>query len=769
VRVTRERIAGSRGDGPTPAKAPLELLRQTADVLSGLAAEISARWIERLQATIYAGRPDLEAARSRAPALVQGVADALRAGRPKALGAPWTRAARQHAELRLAQQVPLGDLVREYQLLREEIWAALRQHLQSVSVSGVYDLAQDLDAILDTMLAIAATAYGAELQRVTDRLYAVQRITEAQLSNLPLDQLLDELLERIREALDADTARLLLLTDDGRHLVLHASRGLRLAPGREPPIPVGEGIAGHVAQTRQPLIVDDPSRVEVVSPLVREKIRSLAAVPLEVEKRIIGVVDVGTVSPHHYTADDVQLLQAVAVRAATAIDRKRAEDERNRLLALEREKTAQLEALRRVTDPALARRGTDELIRTLLESAVTTMQADTGALLLLDPTGQELVLQASAGIPAEQVVGRTARVGEGFPGQVAARNAILWVRDAQVDPLFSNPLIRASRIRAMLGAPLWLRDELYGVIVVAFRQAREFGPHEEGLLAVVAERAGQAIHQARLLEEARQAQSQTARSLATERRAREQAEAAVRARDDFLAASAHELKTPITNLRGYAQLTMRRLEREAPPGHERVRRALRTIDLQSGRLARLVQQLLDVASIDAGQLRLHRRETDLVPLVRGGVEGIQAGTRRHTLTLHAPPSIRALVDPERIESVVANLLDNAVKFGPPGTPVEVELATPEPDTVRLSVRDYGPGIPPELRAQLFNRFFQAQTGRPFAGLGLGLYYSRHIVELHGGRIWAEFPEDGGSRFVVELPRRGAGATEGAPAERRDGR
>ncbi len=260
--------------------------------------------------------------------------------------------------------------------------------------------------------------------------------------------------------------------------------------------------------------------------------------------------------------------------------------------------------------------------------------------------------------------------------------------------------------------------------------------------------------------ELRRLEEQTARLLEAERHARERAEAAVRARDEFLAASAHELKTPITNLRGYAQITMRRLEREQTPDPVRTRQALEVIDRQSDRLARLVQQLLDVASVEAGHLELHRQETDFVPLVRDVVEDIQAGTKRHPIVLEAPPSIRALVDPARIEQVVANLLDNAVKFSPQGAPVEVELATPQPGTLQLCVRDYGPGIPPDRRPQLFSRFYQAQTGRPFAGLGLGLYYSRRIAELHGGEIRAEFPPEGGSRFVVTLPAEGTDGAEG---------
>jgi signal transduction histidine kinase len=105
----------------------------------------------------------------------------------------------------------------------------------------------------------------------------------------------------------------------------------------------------------------------------------------------------------------------------------------------------------------------------------------------------------------------------------------------------------------------------------------------------------------------------------------------------------------------------------------------------------------------------------------------------------------------RLEQVLTNLLDNAIKYSPEGTEVEVTLAPVESDMVELTVRDHGSGIPVENREQLFQRFYQAHANGHQGGMGLGLYISRQIVELHGGTIDAEFPTDGGTRFVVRLP------------------
>ena len=274
----------------------------------------------------------------------------------------------------------------------------------------------------------------------------------------------------------------------------------------------------------------------------------------------------------------------------------------------------------------------------------------------------------------------------------------------------------------------------------------------------------QAIVLVRNITERKQAEVERERLLQAERRARETAEAALRARDEFLSVAAHELKTPITSLRGYAELLMRRVESGRISDSKEIVRALETIDRQADRLAILVNQLLDISRLDQGTLRLDRQVVDLAALVRRVVGTMQASTSRHILTLRAPPSLPAFVDPARMEQVLYNLVDNAIRYSPEGGPVEVEVSTPTPDTVRISVRDYGMGIPPEQRPYLFTRFFKAGVKRPAGGLGLGLYIGQRLVALHGGTLTAEFPEDGGSRFIVTLPRGLAEASAGGSAQ-----
>jgi len=219
-------------------------------------------------------------------------------------------------------------------------------------------------------------------------------------------------------------------------------------------------------------------------------------------------------------------------------------------------------------------------------------------------------------------------------------------------------------------------------------------------------------------------------------------------RDEFLSVAAHELKTPLTSLRGFAQLLMRQAgESVVPP---RLRPALEAVDRQSAKLGMLVAQLLDVSRLEAGQLSIEPRMTDVVSLVRGVASAAEATTTRCEFEVHCPPRLMAFLDPLRFEQVLTNVVDNAVKYSPKGGPVVIDVAA-RGARVRITVTDEGLGVPAEHRARIFDRYFQAHAARRLGGMGLGLYISRQIVELHGGKIEAAFPQGGGTRMVVTVP------------------
>jgi signal transduction histidine kinase len=246
------------------------------------------------------------------------------------------------------------------------------------------------------------------------------------------------------------------------------------------------------------------------------------------------------------------------------------------------------------------------------------------------------------------------------------------------------------------------------------------------------------------------------------------AEAALKTRNEFLNVAAHELKTPVTSLLGAAQLVTRRLDVGAPLDPERLRRALDMVQRQARRVAHLTDSLLDISRIQAGKLRLDRQDADVVALARAVVaqadaklEGFVhshpdvADSARCRLRLDAPAEpVVARVDASRLEQVLTNLVDNALRYSPNGGEITVSVTRGSgsgSDVVQLAVRDHGLGIPEDKRAGIFERYYQAHSDTHTSGLGLGLYICHQIVQLHGGAIHAEFPPDGGTRMAVTLP------------------
>ncbi len=221
-------------------------------------------------------------------------------------------------------------------------------------------------------------------------------------------------------------------------------------------------------------------------------------------------------------------------------------------------------------------------------------------------------------------------------------------------------------------------------------------------------------------------------------------------RDEFLSVAAHELKTPMTSLRGFAQVLLEQLDRKDTPTPDRLDTALRAIDRQTEKLAGLVSQLLDISRLDAGRLVLERTATDMMVMVESVAQNARARSRRHVIEIRGPAALTAFIDPMRLEQVLTNLVDNAIKYSPGGGTIEIEFSA-QAGRLRISVGDHGIGVPAERRERMFERFYQAHADQHFGGMGLGLYISRQIVELHGGRIEADFPDGWGTRLHVTLP------------------
>ena len=223
-------------------------------------------------------------------------------------------------------------------------------------------------------------------------------------------------------------------------------------------------------------------------------------------------------------------------------------------------------------------------------------------------------------------------------------------------------------------------------------------------------------------------------------------------KSDFLGNVSHELRTPLAAVKGYVDNL---LDGVAGPLQDKPRHYLGRVRDNADRLGRMVSDLLDLTRIEAGKIELAPQALSVADLVTDALDGLRhvADQRRVGVSADLPACPAVWADPDRLHQVLTNLLVNAVKWSPPGGQVSVTAAGEPAGLVRLTVRDTGPGIPAAERERVFDKFYQVgrvEGGRP-PGTGLGLTIARHLVELHGGRIWVEDAPGGGAAFVVLLP------------------
>jgi K+-sensing histidine kinase KdpD len=491
--------------------------------------------------------------------------------------------------------------------------------------------------------------------------------------------------------------------------------------------------------------------------------------PLLVSGRAIGIVALSYQDAHSPDGDERAFLMGGVQRTAQAFDRavryERAERARADLEAYRTQADIEIRERQRAEDAlresearyrALAARTTrlytlsaglsgavtvDAVATVIVRQGKVVAGASAGSVtLLVDGTQFETLfadgVEANHRFPAEPGLCATAAVETRRPVFIGS-----FVEWQQQYPR-SASIAADGGYASTAALPLLVESSSIGVLSFHFTAPVNFDDEYKALLTSVAHHAAQAIDRARLYEAAQ--------------RARADAEAANRSKDDFLSIVSHELRTPLSAVLGWAAMLR---SHQLDPAREA--RAIEAIHSNATRQAHLIDELLDVSRIVAGRAPLDLQEVDLVENVRGAVETIlpMAEAKGLHVRVASLPAVRVVADPHRLEQVFVNLLGNAVKFTPAGGHVTVDVARSE-RSVDVRVEDTGRGIDAAFLPHVFERFRQADStvARSVGGLGLGLFIARCLVDAHGGRIRVESEgENRGTTFTVSLPTAGGSA------------
>ena len=323
--------------------------------------------------------------------------------------------------------------------------------------------------------------------------------------------------------------------------------------------------------------------------------------------------------------------------------------------------------------------------------------------------------------------------GRYFAGRSFEQQQTLFTANPKADDPEGAEIYRHGPIGAIIATPITAGEKRLGVLVLYAERPPIFAVSDSELSQLLADQAAVVLESRALIDHAARV------------RAREEA---TRLKEDFLSAAAHDLKTPLTTVVAQAQFLERKATRDpsAPsdlPGLQRIVR-------EAQRLSALVTDLLDAARMEQGRLVVDREPMDLGTLVSSVATRQRQGA--HRLDVDVRGAVVGNYDGRRIEQLLENLIENASKYSPEATPVNVNVWQQDGEA-RITVQDQGIGIPAADLPRIFERFSRASNvdDRKFHGMGLGLYICRGIVEEHGGRIWAESEIGKGSTFHVALP------------------
>lgn len=576
-----------------------------------------------------------------------------------------------------------------------------------------------------------------ETERRALQLTTLNEMTRQLTSTLELEPLLQNILRSAVDILSCDAGSLLLIDEATEELVFRVVVSPVANTLLNRRLPPGKGVVGQAVKSRQPIIVNDVSKYpEWFSQTDRQTgyfTHALLAIPLMVKDKVIGVIEViNKKDGSPFTRDDQDLLSAFAAQAAVAIENARLYTMTDQALA---ERVEELSIMQRIDRELNTSLDTTRAMRTTLEWAMRRSGAQAGLIGILQENGlrimasqgyaDELEPFQNAPLPLEQY-----NLDEALQEAVPMRRSLTEEDGAR--------LLRSARSQILI--PIRRETNTIGVILLESTSPEQASEEVMDFLSRLSDHASIAIFNAQLYQAVQNANL---------------------AKSEFVSFVAHELKNPMTSVKGYTELLA---AGAVGPVNEAQANFLNTIRANIERMNTLVSDLNDLSKIEVGRLRLEFKAVSLAEVVEGVVRSTrrQIDEKKQTLEIAIPADLPpAWADRTRLEQVLVNLVSNAHKYTPQGGHILVaaerakNVWNPEgvPEVIHVWVKDDGIGISEEDQKKIFQKFFRSEDPktREVPGTGLGLNITKSLVEMQGGNIWFESEFRKGTTFHFTVP------------------